>query len=217
MIEVKNLYKSFNKTPVLNNVNLTIEHNEIVAIQGPSGAGKTTLLKSIGLLDDIDQGDIIFYNQNISQLKEQEKNKFRNKQIGFVFQFHNLLPEFSSLENILIPALIHRGNSQEAKEKAEHLMNALNILHKKNEKPSSLSGGEQQRIAIARALINSPKAILADEPTGNLDSNQSTNMFNLFHQIAKDFGTTFLIITHNDYLAKMCHRVIKLKDGRISN
>jgi len=217
MIEVQNIYKSFNKKNVLNNVSLSIAHNEILAIQGPSGAGKTTLLKSIGLLDTIDNGEITFYKQKITQLNEKEKNLFRNKEIGFIFQFHNLLPEFSVLENILIPALIHKNNLQEAQEKAERLMNALNIRHKKNDNPNILSGGEQQRVAIARALINSPKAILADEPTGNLDSKQSINMFNLFHQIAKNFQTTFVIITHNNQLAKMCNRIVKLKDGEIIN
>ncbi|MAQ47371.1 MAG: lipoprotein-releasing system ATP-binding protein LolD [Flavobacteriales bacterium] len=215
MIKINNLYKSFQDNPVLIDVSLEIMKNEIVALQGPSGAGKTTLLKSIGLLDSIDKGIILFENQKIQLYNETQKSKFRNQKIGFVFQFHNLLPEFSSLENICMPYLIYNKNYQEAEQKAFQLMKALNILDKKDSKPNELSGGEQQRVAIARALINSPKLILADEPTGNLDSTQSKEMFNLFKEISEKFCTTFLIITHNNKLAKMCDRIINIKDGQI--
>ncbi|RPG59982.1 MAG: ABC transporter ATP-binding protein [Flavobacteriales bacterium TMED191] len=215
MIKINNLYKSFEKKPVLIDVSIEILKNEIVAIQGPSGAGKTTLLKSIGLLDSIDSGTILFENQEIHLFNEIQQSKFRNKEIGFVFQFHNLLPEFSSLENICIPYLIHNNNFKHAEQKAKKLMESLNILHKKNSKPNELSGGEQQRVAIARALINSPNLILADEPTGNLDSAQSEEMFKLFKKISNKYCTTFLIITHNNKLAKMCDRIINIKDGQI--
>ena len=215
MIKIQNLYKSFKNTQVLIDINLEIKKNEIVALQGPSGAGKTTLLKSIGLLDSIDQGSILFENKEISLFSHKQQAKFRNQKIGFVFQFHNLLPEFTVLENICIPYLIHENDLKNAQQKAKDIMQSLNILHKKNEKTYELSGGEQQRVAIARALINSPKLILADEPTGNLDSNQSENMFKLFNEISNKLKTTFLIITHNDELANMCDRIIKIKDGRI--
>lgn len=215
MIKINNLYKSFEKKPVLIDVSIEILKNEIIAIQGPSGAGKTTLLKSIGLLDSIDSGTILFENQEIHLFNEIQQSKFRNKEIGFVFQFHNLLPEFSSLENICIPYLIHNNNFKHAEQKAKKLMESLNILHKKNSKPNELSGGEQQRVAIARALINSPNLILADEPTGNLDSAQSEEMFKLFKKISNKYCTTFLIITHNNKLAKMCDRIINIKDGQI--
>jgi len=215
MIEVQNLYKSFDNQPVLIDVNMTISKNEIVAIQGPSGAGKTTLLKSIGLLDTIDKGSIMFEKKDITLFNTKQECFFRNQKIGFVFQFHNLLPEFSALENICLPSLVAGNDMKTAEKDAISLMKDLNIMNKQNFKPSELSGGEQQRVAIARALINSPKLILADEPTGNLDSKQSTDMFKLFNKIADEFKTTFLIITHNNKLANMCDRIIQLKDGRI--
>ena len=215
MIEVKKLYKSFGDNQVLIDVNMTISKNEIVAIQGPSGAGKTTLLKSIGLLDTVDSGKILFENEDINLFTNKKKYSFRNKKIGFVFQFHNLLPEFSALENICIPSLISGNNFKAAEEKALSIMRELNIIHKKDSKPNELSGGEQQRVAIGRALINSPQLILADEPTGNLDSKQSIKLFKLFNDIAIKYKTTFLIITHNNTLANMCNRIIKLNDGTI--
>ncbi len=215
MIEIKNVYKSFNQTSVLKDVNIKIDENEIVALQGPSGAGKTTLLKSIGLLDTIDSGSIMFQNQDITLFNDSEKSFFRNQKIGFVFQFHNLLPEFSALENIAMPSLISGKSFQEAQELATSIMKSLNIYEHKDKKPNSMSGGEQQRVAIARALINSPKLILADEPSGNLDSKQSINMFKLFDEIRNQFSTTFLIITHNNNLAKLADRIINIKDGGI--
>lgn len=215
MIKVKNLYKSFDKQPVLTDINIEIGKNQIVALQGPSGAGKTTLLKSIGLLDSIDSGSILFNNEDITLLNSQQKCVFRNQKIGFVFQFHNLLPEFSALENICMPALIAKNSISKSGEKAEKLMDSLNILNKKNSKPNELSGGEQQRVAIARALINSPQLILADEPSGNLDSKQSIDMLNIFNEMSSKYETTFLIITHNNNLAKMCDTIIKIEDGKI--
>ena len=215
MIKIKNVNKSFSDTQVLKNISLNIEKKEIVALQGPSGAGKTTLLKAIGLLDHIDSGKILFNNQNIHLFNEKKRCLFRNQEIGFVFQFHNLLPEFSALENICMPALIAGHNFKKAKESGEKLMHSLNIEKQKDKKPDEMSGGEQQRVAIARALINSPKLILADEPSGNLDSQNSTDMFNLFNKIRDDFQTTFLIITHNNKLATLCDRIINIEDGEI--
>ena len=215
MIQVKKVFKSFNQEPILKNINIQIESNEIVVLQGPSGAGKTTLLKSIGLLDTIDSGSIIFEEKNITLFTHQEKCFFRNQQIGFIFQFHNLLPEFSGLENILIPSLISGNSFQKGKKNGMALMESLNISDQAHKKPSEMSGGEQQRVAIARSLINSPKLILADEPTGNLDSFQSTEMFKLFKKIRNEFSTTFLIITHNKNLAKLADRIINIKDGQI--
>jgi len=216
MIEVQKLYKSFDKKPILQNINIKIEKNEIVALQGPSGAGKTTLLKSIGLLDNIDAGSIIFDDQDITLLNNQEQCLFRNQSVGFVFQFHNLLPEFSALENVAMPALVSGKKINEASKKALSLLKSLNIGKQVNQKPHEMSGGEQQRVAIARALINSPKLILADEPSGNLDSKQSVEMFKLFDRIRDEFSTTFLIITHNNQLAKLADRIIYIKDGEIN-
>lgn len=215
MIKIENLYKSFDNTAVLRDVNMEIKKNEIVALQGPSGAGKTTLLKSIGLLDTIDKGSILFDKQNIASFNTKQQCFFRNQEIGFVFQFHNLLPEFSALENICMPGLISGEVLKNIQQKALVLMDSLNIESKKNAKPNELSGGEQQRVAIARSLINSPKLILADEPSGNLDSKQSIDMFQLFHEISKKYQTTFLIITHNNDLAQMCNRIINIQDGKI--
>jgi len=215
MIEIKNVYKSFEKKSVLKNINIQIHKKEMVAIQGPSGAGKTTLLKLVGLLDSIDSGSILFDNNNISEFNEHQTCIFRNEEVGFVFQFHNLLPELSALENICMPSLIKNESLSNAKKNGKSLMSYLNILDKSNAQISELSGGEQQRVAIGRALINSPKLILADEPTGNLDSQQSENIFNLFKDIRNKFNTTFLIITHNNNLAKLCDRIINIEDGYI--
>jgi len=217
MIEIKNLNKSFSKKTILKDINMQITANEIVAIQGPSGAGKTTLLKSIGLLESIDAGEILFNKININLYTKKQKSSFRNLEIGFVFQFHNLLSEFTALENIYIPSLIAGKSFEDSEKKAKSIMKALNIIEKKDAKPDQLSGGEQQRVAIGRALINSPKLILADEPTGNLDSTQSIALFKLFHEIAINFKTTFLIITHDNELANMCNRIIRINDGEIIN
>ena len=215
MIEAKKIYKSFGTNTILKGVNIKINQNEIVALQGPSGAGKTTLLKSLGLLDSIDSGSILFNDKDITKFNEKEKCFFRNQEIGFVFQFHNLLPEFSALENICMPSLIAGNSFEESKKRSQKLLKALNISGQKNHKPAEMSGGEQQRVAIARALINSPKLILADEPSGNLDSRNSSDMFNIFSHIRDEFQTTFLIITHNNKLANLCDRIISIEDGEI--
>jgi lipoprotein-releasing system ATP-binding protein len=215
MIEIRNVCKKYNTKNVLNGINIDIQPNEIVAIQGPSGAGKTTLLKCIGLLENIDSGFIKINNVNPWEYTESTKALFRNKEIGFIFQFHNLLPEFSSIENILLPSLISGKNMSEDQIYAEELMGILDILHIKNKKPNELSGGEQQRVAIARALINRPKIILADEPSGNLDSKQSVDIFRLFHKLRNVLSCIFLIVTHNNTLANMCDRSIIIQDGKI--
>lgn len=215
MIKINNLYKSFEKKPVLIDVSLEILKNEIVAIQGPSGAGKTTLLKSIGLLDSIDSGTILFKNQKIHLFNETQQSKFRNKEIGFVFQFHNLLTEFTAIENIFLPALIAGTTEKKAKKKACELLEILNMIERKDHKPDELSGGEQQRIAVARALINSPSIILADEPSGNLDSKNADELHNLFLKLNKEINQTFLVITHNNNLANLANRKIEMKDGKI--
>ena len=214
MIKINNLYKSFQDNPVLIDVSLEIMKNEIVALQGPSGAGKTTLLKSIGLLDSIDKGIILFENQKIQLYNETQKSKFRNQKIGFVFQFHNLLPEFSSLENICMPYLIYNKNYQEAEQKAFQLMKALNILDKKDSKPNELSGGEQQRVAIARALINSPKLILADEPTGSLDTLNAEKVLELLFDQVEETGSTLICATHSQDLASQFDRIYTVEDLR---
>jgi lipoprotein-releasing system ATP-binding protein len=215
MIEIRDVCKKYNTKNVLNGINIDIQPNEIVAIQGPSGAGKTTLLKCIGLLENIDSGFIKINNVNPWEYTESTKALFRNKEIGFIFQFHNLLPEFSSIENILLPSLISGKNMSEDQIYAEELMGILDILHIKNKKPNELSGGEQQRVAIARALINRPKIILADEPSGNLDSKQSVDIFKLFHKLRNVLSCIFLIVTHNNTLANMCDRSIIIQDGKI--
>ena len=215
MIETKNIHKNFSDLTVLNGVDLLVNKKEIVSIVGASGAGKTTLLQIIGTLEKPDTGSVLFNEKDVAKMGKRELADFRNKNIGFVFQFHNLLPEFSVIENICIPYWVYNKDFDSGKKTAEKLMKTLNISDKKNKKPLELSGGEQQRVAVARALINSPKLILADEPTGNLDSEKSIEIFELFKNISKKFQTTFLIITHNNRLAKMCDRIIEIKDGKI--
>tara|TARA_B110000467_G_C18271263_1_gene452506 strand:- start:430 stop:1083 length:654 start_codon:yes stop_codon:yes gene_type:complete len=217
MIEIRDVCKKYNASTVLNGVNINIQPNEIVAIQGPSGAGKTTLLKCIGLLENIDSGIIKINNINPWEYTEEKKALFRNKEIGFIFQFHNLLPEFSSIENILLPSLISGKSMSEDQSYAEEIMRTLDILYIRNKKPNELSGGEQQRVAIARALINRPQIILADEPSGNLDSKQSVDIFKLFHKLRNALSCIFLIVTHNNTLANMCDRSIIIQDGKIKN
>lgn len=217
MIKVKNINKTFGLNHVLKNISFEIHESEIVAIQGRSGAGKTTLLKIVGLVDKPDTGNIIFDNVTLDNLNESKKSEFRNQKVGFVFQFHNLLPEFNCLENICLPYLIGNYNFSKAKLRAEKVMHDLNIDNLKNKMPNEVSGGEQQRVAIARSLINSPKLVLADEPTGNLDSKNSVEMFNLFKMISQKYNTTFMIITHDNELASKCDRSIKIHDGYIIN
>lgn len=217
MIKVENINKSFGLNHVLKNISFEIYKSEIVAVQGRSGAGKTTLLKIVGLIDEPDSGTILFDDFILNKLNESEKSEFRNQKVGFVFQFHNLLQEFNCLENIYLPYLIGNYNFSKAKLRAEKIMHDLNISNLKNKMPSEVSGGEQQRVAIARSLINSPRLVLADEPTGNLDSKNSVDMFNLFKMISEKYKTTFMIITHDDELASKCDRTIKIHDGYITN
>lgn len=217
MIEVKSLYKSYDSLTVLKDINITINKSEIVSIVGASGAGKTTLLQIIGTLDKADKGEVWINNKNINQLKDNSLSAFRNKEIGFVFQFHHLLPEFTALENVCIPAYIAKETKKNARIKAEELLDLLNLKDRINHKPSELSGGEQQRVSVARALINHPSILLADEPSGNLDSNNAKELHNLFFKLRELYNQTIIIVTHNEELAEMSDRKIIMKDGSIVN
>ncbi|MFN4083554.1 MAG: ABC transporter ATP-binding protein [Bacteroidia bacterium] len=215
MIEVKNVHKKYGELPVLKGVNLKIEAHEIVSIVGASGAGKTTLLQIIGTLDNPDSGEVIINNTNVFKLKQNQLSSFRNQQIGFVFQFHQLLPEFTALENVCIPAFIAGVSKTDAEEKANHLLQYLGLSQRLNHKPAQLSGGEQQRVAVARALINNPSVVLADEPSGNLDSANAQSLHDLFFELRNDFKHTFVIVTHNTSLAERSDRILTIKDGMI--
>ena len=215
MIELQNINKSYKDLHVLKNINFKVQKNEIIAIEGSSGAGKTTLLKIIGKLEQPDSGEIVFQNKNITNLNSLELQNFRNKKIGFVFQFHHLMPEFTALENICIPAYLKNKNKKEVQLKALELMDFLNIESRKNAFPEYMSGGEKQRVAIARALINNPEMILADEPSGNLDTTQSMDIYNLFNSLRNKFNQTFIIVTHDKELSKLTDKTIILKDGKI--
>jgi lipoprotein-releasing system ATP-binding protein len=215
MIELKNIKKSYGNLEVLKGVNLEISKAEVVSIVGRSGAGKSTLLHIIGTLDSPDSGEIFINNFDLRKMKSKELAKFRNEQIGFVFQFHHLLPEFSALENVCIPAFIKKIPEKEAKNRAAELLDYLGLKDRMEHKPTQLSGGEQQRVAVARALMNQPAVILADEPSGNLDTNTSKELHELFFKLRKDFDQTFVIVTHNEELAKMSDRKLTMKDGLI--
>jgi len=217
MIKIINIHKSFGSLEVLKGVDVDIEKGEIVTLVGKSGAGKTTLLQILGTLMAPDQGKIIYNNTSLINLREKELAEFRNTSIGFVFQFHHLLPEFTALENICIPAFIAKTSKQEAKKKAMDLLDFLDLTNRANHKPNELSGGEQQRVAVARALINDPEVILADEPSGNLDTHNKTELHNLFFDLRKKFNQTFVIVTHDKELAAMSDRMLTIKDGAILN
>jgi len=215
MIKANNIHFSYGNLKVLKGLDLHIQKGEFVSIVGASGAGKTTLLQLLGTLDDIQAGSLIINNKEVNKLSQKELAKFRNQEIGFVFQFHNLLVEFTALENVCLPAFIAGLSKKEAEKKATDLLKLLGMDNRNNHKPNELSGGEQQRVAVARALINSPSIILADEPSGNLDSKNAEELHNLFLKLNKDLGQTFVIITHNKELANLGSRTLEMKDGKI--
>jgi lipoprotein-releasing system ATP-binding protein len=220
MITAKNLHKFYGELEVLKGINLHIKKGEIVAIVGPSGAGKTTLLQLLGTLDKPNESkdsEIKINQKNILNLKDKQLSVFRNKHIGFIFQFHQLLPEFSALENVCIPAFIANKNRKQAEKLAIELLSFLGLSDRVNHKPNELSGGEQQRVAVARALINHPDVIFADEPSGNLDSASAKQLHELFFELRKKFNQTFVIVTHNRELAEMADRKLEMKDGKIIN
>ena len=218
MIVCNNIHKHYGDVAVLKGVDLHIKKGEIVAIVGPSGAGKTKLLQILGTLDKPAQTndfELSLNNKSLKNLTDKELSSFRNSHIGFIFQFHQLLPEFTALENVCIPAFIGRKPKKEAEQKAKEILEFLGIGHRMDHKPSELSGGEQQRVAVARALINNPSVILADEPSGNLDSESAKNLHELFFQLRDKFGQTFILVTHNAELAEMADRKLTMKDGVI--
>lgn len=215
MIKINNLYHSYDNIKVLDGINLEINKSEIVSVLGKSGAGKTTLLNLIGTLDTIQDGEIFINGKLINNLSLKELYKLRNEEIGFVFQFHNLLPEFTALENICIPAFIKGITKKEAEKKAYELLKKLDLTNRAQHKPNQLSGGEKQKISICRALINSPSFVLADEPTGNLDSHNTEIIYKLFQQLNNEFGYTFVIITHNNNFASIGNKKVLMQDGKI--
>ena len=213
-IILRNITKSFGSLQVLKGIDLDIAQGEVVSIVGPSGAGKTTLLQIMGTLDRADSGSIIINGTDISSLKNQALARFRNQHIGFVFQFHQLLPEFTALENITIPALIAGRSQREARQRAEELLDFMGLADRAAHKPAELSGGEKQRVAVARALVDHPAVILADEPSGSLDSANKADLHALFFRLRDEMGQTFVIVTHDEELAKTTDRTIQMKDGR---
>ncbi len=215
MIQAKDIRKSYGKLEVLKGINLDISAGEILSITGPSGAGKTTLLQIIGSLDNPTSGEVLIDNTNITKLNEKALAEYRNLNIGFVFQFHHLLPEFTAIENICIPAYIAKKSKAEAEKEATKLLDYMGLRDRSGHKPSELSGGEQQRIAIARAMINKPKVIFADEPSGNLDQKRSQELHELFFKLRDEFGQTYVIVTHNKELAESADRQIIIDDGFI--
>ena len=221
MIELKNIYKSFGSLEVLRNVSATINNGEVVSIVGPSGAGKTTLLQIAGSLDKADSGNILYDGIDISTLSEKKLAEFRTSKIGFVFQFHQLLPEFTAIENVAIPALIAGGKKADVMRKASELLSLVGMQERADHKPPELSGGEKQRVAVARAIINSPDVIFADEPSGSLDSKNKDDdltlkdeLHKLFFDLRARFNQTFVIVTHDEHLASMCDRILKMEDGK---
>jgi lipoprotein-releasing system ATP-binding protein len=215
MIESKGITKSYGDLQVLKGVNFTIKKGEIVSVVGASGAGKTTLLQILGTLDRADGGDIVFENKSTSALSKKDLAQFRNQNIGFVFQFHHLLPEFTAFENVCLPGYIGKRNKKEVEKRAKELLVQLGLENRIEHKPNELSGGEQQRVSVARALINDPALILADEPSGNLDSKTAKELHQLFFDLRDKFQQTFVIVTHNEDLAKMADRTLVMKDGMI--
>ncbi len=219
MIKITDLHKSFSmgayELPVLKGITLEIRRGELVAIVGASGAGKSTLLHIIGTLDRPTSGTVSFDGQDLFQLSEPQQADFRNRHIGFVFQFHHLLPEFTALENACMPALVQRREPQAVAAEATALLTEVGLAQRLHHKPGELSGGEQQRVAMARALMQKPDVVLADEPTGNLDTHTGDSLFALMRDLNKSHGTTFIIVTHNDKLSAQCHRIVHMQDGQI--
>ena len=214
MIQATNINKSYGSLHVLRDVTLSIGQGEVVSIVGASGAGKTTLLQILGTLDRADNGTLMYGDVDVTRLKENELARFRNEQIGFVFQAHHLLPEFTALENVMIPALIAGHSQVEAQRRAMELLDMLRLADRASHKPAAMSGGECQRVAVARALMNNPMVVLADEPSGNLDSQHAGELHELFFALRKELGQTFVIVTHNEQLAAMADRKIVIKDGK---
>ena len=217
MIELQGIRKSFGDLEVLKGIDLSVNKREVISIVGPSGAGKTTLLQVLGTLYRPDAGSILFNGIDLAALGKKALARFRNEHIGFIFQFHQLLPEFTALENVFIPALIARKSEKKARERAAELLNFLGLSERSHHKPSELSGGEQQRVAVARALMNEPDVILADEPSGSLDSRNKAELHKLFFNLRDQLGQTFIIVTHDEELAATTDRTIHLKDGKIDD
>ncbi|MBO9702658.1 MAG: ABC transporter ATP-binding protein [Sporocytophaga sp.] len=215
MLEARNIYKGYPNLEVLKGIDLQIKQGEIVSVVGASGAGKTTLLHILGTLDKQDKGELFINGTNLNQIGEKELALFRNNHIGFVFQFHNLLPEFSCFENVCLPGYIGKRDKKQVEQKAKELLDRLGLSQRLNHKPSELSGGEQQRTSVARALINSPSIVFADEPSGNLDSNNAEELHKLFFELRNEFNLTFVIVTHNQSLAQSADRKLEMRDGRI--
>lgn len=218
LLKANNISKNYGNLKVLDNISITVGEKEIIAIVGPSGAGKTTLLNILGTLDDPNPGietSLIIDGKDVTKMTENSIAKFRNDNIGFIFQFHELLPEFSALENVCIPSWLNKENV-DVKAKAKDLLSSMGVIDKINHKPNELSGGERQRVAVARALINGPKIIFADEPSGNLDSDNANQLHNIFFDLRNELNCSFVIVTHNNQLAKRADRIINLKDGQIN-
>lgn len=214
MIQIRNITKSFGSLQVLKGISLDIHQGEVVSIVGASGAGKTTLLQIIGTLDKADSGEVIIAGEDVSKLSQSRLAQFRGKHIGFVFQFHQLLPEFTALENVMMPALIAGSSSSQAKERALELLALMGLTERADHKPAELSGGEKQRVAVARALVNKPDVVLADEPSGSLDTHNKEELHQLFFDLRDRLGQTFVIVTHDPALAEMTDRTIRLQDGK---
>lgn len=217
MIEVQNIKKSFGSLEVLKGIDLQIQRGEVVSIVGPSGAGKTTLLQIMGTLDKPDSGSVIVDGIDVMKLSDARRSAFRNKHMGFVFQFHQLLPEFTALENVMMPALIGGVSKREARHRAEELLDFMGLVQRASHKPNELSGGEKQRVAVARALVNKPDVVFADEPSGSLDSQNKQELHHLFFDLRDQMGQTFVIVTHDEQLADLCDQKILMQDGRIIN
>lgn len=217
MVEAIDIYKSFGNLEVLRGINMQVAKGEVVSVVGASGAGKTTLLQILGSLDQPTSGKVKIDGMELSGLNDREMARFRNRKIGFVFQFHQLLPEFTALENVLIPSLIAGNSFKQAEKRAIELISFLNLQHRTGHKPAELSGGEKQRVAIARALVNQPAVVFADEPSGNLDSHNQEELQKLFFSLREEFGQTFIIVTHDEHLAGMCDRMIRMRDGVVAD